>query len=65
MSKIQYKDYLHGSKESNYGVGENLGLEEEALKVFMYTNYEVELDMEVDTETGESEIISVDGRKLV
>ena len=56
--------YLQGSKESNYEVGAELGLSERALKKFLYALYEVEFDVEVNTDTGETTIIAVDGRGL-
>lgn len=55
--------YLHGSKESNYENGEGLGLNEEALRNFVYACYEVGIDIEVN-EDGTSRIVGVDGRKL-
>jgi len=64
--KKRYKDYLHGSKEDNWRRAEKLGLVEgtEAFEYFIYTLYEVGFDMEVDTETGETWIIAVNGTKL-
>lgn len=41
--------------------GEELGLEGEALENFKYCGYEVELELEVDTETGEYTILSANG----
>lgn len=56
MSKEMIKMYLHGSKDDNYETGEELELSEQALDVFKYALYEVEFDVEVDTETGETKI---------
>lgn len=56
--------YLHSSKESNYEHGERLGLKGEALNMFMYGCYEVAVEVEVNESTGETEIISVDGRRV-
>lgn len=56
--------YIHGSKEYMYDKGQELGLTGEALKNFMYTCYEVEIELEVNMETGDSKIISVDGKEL-
>jgi hypothetical protein len=69
--KIEKKDkeivtmYLHRDKESNYDIGEEIGLSEEALKKFAYALSEVEFNVEVDMKTGNSKIIDVDGRKLL
>lgn len=62
--KVRTKMYLHGEKESNYELGEKLGLSEEAIKNFAYALYEVEFEVEVDTKTGDYTIIAVNGRKL-
>ncbi len=56
--------YLHGSKESNYEHGAKLGLTGPALDNFMYACYEVNIGLNVDTETGAAEIISVDDKPL-
>lgn len=63
--KIITKMYLHGSKESNYEEGKELGLSKEALNNFCYALYEVEFDVEVDIKTGDTKILTVDGRKLI
>lgn len=57
--------YAHVGKDSNWETGEKIGLSEEAIKNhFKYCCSEVELEIEVDMETGESEILAVDRRKL-
>ena len=68
--KIQYTDYLHGSKDSNIDRLHELEMEH-TFKLntdkeykFIYTNYEVKLTMELDTETGKATIIAVDDRKV-
>ena len=58
------KIYVHGSKERNYKDGEQLGLSGEALDLFMYTAYEVELIYEVQ-EDGSSELIGCNKHKLI
>jgi hypothetical protein len=58
------KVYLHGSKEHNYFIGEELGLKGKALENFTYACYEVEIGLEVDKKTGDSKIISVDGSPI-
>jgi hypothetical protein len=52
------KMYLHGSKETNWDIGQENGLEGEALSNFMYALYEVEFEVEVDMKTGDSKILS-------
>ncbi len=39
--------YVKGSKEDGYDIGEEIGLEGEALKQFTYLHYEVELTIRV------------------
>ncbi len=56
--------WLHAIKESNYEAGKQAGLSEEALQMFIYANTEVMITNRVDPNTGESEIIAVDGRLL-
>lgn len=56
--------YLHGSKEDNWDKGEEIGLSEKALDKFKYALYEVEFEIEVNEETGESTILKVNGREL-
>jgi len=55
--------YLHGSKEFNYDLGEELGLSEKQMENFKYALYEVELDVEIDEE-GNATILKVDGVAL-
>lgn len=64
--------YLHSSKEANLEIGQKLGLAglgpdgsiDEPIHTFMFTCYEVKVDLEVDPATGEAEIVAVDGRAL-
>lgn len=70
--KIRMKRYLHSSKDSNCcdleDVAEKLGItiSDKALHNFCYALYEVEFELEVDTETGEYTILSVkDGKKVL
>jgi len=58
------KAYLHSSKESMLEIGDEIGLTGKALVKFRYALYEVEFELEVNTETGLAEIISVNGHKL-
>lgn len=63
--KIQYTEYLHSSKEDNWEKLEelemkhNFVLDENAQREFLYTLYEVEFLMELDTETGKTKILKV------
>lgn len=56
--------FLHSSKDSMYDAGYKLGLRGEALRLFSFTCYEVKIELEVDTETGNSKIVKVDDREL-
>ena len=49
---MKVKFYLHTNKDQNWQLGEELGLKEEALRMFRYALYEVEIDAEVDEDTG-------------
>lgn len=62
---MRTKMYLHSSKDSNIRLGKELGLSEDALELFKFALYEVEFDVEVNTENGEVEIIAVDGNQLI
>ena len=55
--------YLHSSKEQNLDLGEDLGLEGDALKNFMYALYEVEAIVDVAAD-GSVTIDKVNGRML-
>lgn len=56
--------YVHASEDNMWDHGEALGLTGEALSLFRHACCEVALELEVDPETGEATIISVDGRAL-
>ena len=64
-SKMIVKGYLHGEKESNYDQAEKIGLSEKSAANFVDWGYEVEFDLEVERETGNTKIIAVDGHKLL
>ena len=51
--------YLHGSKESNYEDGRELGLSDEALDNFVYTCYELAIQLKVNPMTGKSKMTGV------
>ena len=54
--------YVHGSKESNWTKGVELGLDGDALMMFSHACEEVALEIEVDKATGIAKIVGVDGR---
>ncbi len=56
--------YLHGSKESNYETGQELGLKGKALEYFCYACYEVKVTVEVNEKTGAATIVAVDDKEL-
>ena len=64
--KIRYKEYLHGSKGSNYERARQFGLEdnETFMKMFDFALNEVNFDMEVDTRTGETWILGINDVEL-
>jgi hypothetical protein len=64
QNRIKYLAYLHNDKDMNFEKAEELGLSEQALDKFIYSLYEVEFNMEVDTKTGESWIVGVNNVKL-
>lgn len=63
--KKTVKLYVHGSKESGYDAGERLGLEGDALRNFSYWNGEITFDAEVNMETGDVTLLTVDGHKII
>lgn len=63
-NRKSYLTYLHSYRESNREQAEELGLSEEVSDNFVYSLYEVEFNMEVDVETGETWIIGIAGTKL-
>lgn len=56
--------YLHSTKEQMYDIGLRLGLSDDALKLFQFALYEVKFELEVDPETGNARIISVNDHVL-
>ncbi len=62
--KVITSAHLHGTKEYCYDIGTRIGLEGEALERFLHALTEVEFVLEVDTETGSSRIVAVDGYEL-
>ncbi len=63
--RMEVVTYLHGSKEQCWGLGEKIGLSEEALKYFKHALTEFEVVLSVDMETGESEPVKFNGKLLV
>ncbi len=56
--------FLHSSKVSNYEKADVLGLTGEAARMFAFACCEVEVELEVNMETGEAEIMRVDGHAI-
>lgn len=56
--------YAHGSEDSNREMAKGLGLSESARNTFERALYEVKFDCELDPETGEAEIVAVNGVPL-
>ncbi len=56
------KAYVHGSKESMRDAGEQAGLSEKALGMFVFACSEIEVLLDVDEQTGKARIIKVDNR---
>lgn len=56
--------YVHGSKEYGGELGEELGLDGDALQEFMYLHYEVKLTIKVE-ENGSYIITHVDDRPVL
>lgn len=63
--KVRTKYYLHSDKDTNYEIGEKLGLKDRALDNFLYAFYEVCFEIEVDTDTGQYTILSVDRKNIL
>lgn len=61
MAIHQYRQYFHSSKDENSEIAADLDMDLVAYEKFLYANYEVRLDMEVNTDTGEARIVGVDG----
>lgn len=56
--------YLHSDKEKNWNLGEEIGLSDEAIShKFKYALHEIAIEVLVQ-ETGDIEILTVDGRTL-
>ena len=65
--KVEVTMYLHGDKESCADTYREEGVvftNEEARRKAMFALYEVMFQVEVDTDTGDVVILSVDGVKL-
>src|SRR5271170_140854 len=58
------KLYSHTDKESGYDNGKQLGLTGDALKRFAHWGYELAFDADVNLETGDVTLLTVDGHKI-
>lgn len=63
-NRKSYLAYLHSNKTDNFEKAKELGLSEKVSDDFVYSLYEVEFNMEVDVETGETWIVGIAGTKL-
>lgn len=62
---IVIKTTVHGSKETYYDKAQEAGIVNiDALRDFSYAGYEHVMEYEVNTNTGKSKLVAVDGRKL-
>jgi len=59
------KLYVHGDREGGYEKGKELGLEGDALRNFAYWGEEIGFEADVNMETGEVTLLSVDGQKIL
>lgn len=53
--------YLHTDRETMYDISVELGLNNEALRKFLYCCYEVGVEVSINTETGDTEIVRLIG----
>jgi hypothetical protein len=61
----RFKLYAHADKETAYAIGrDKVGLEGDALRNFSGWGYELEFEVDIDMETGNTKLISVDGHKI-
>ena len=63
MKLATIKAYVHGSRESMWDEGEKLGLQGEALRLFSFALYEIQLELDVNDD-GSTEIVAVNGRRF-
>lgn len=63
-NKKVVKLYARANEDGHYEQGKKLGLEGEALRNFAHWGYELEFDVEVDLETGNTTLLKVDGRQI-
>lgn len=57
--KICTNVYLYNDKDCMYELGKEIGLTDEALNEFRHALYEVDIKIEVDSDTGKCKIISI------
>lgn len=61
---MKTKMYLHSNKDSNYELGEKLGLKDDALRRFAYALSEVEFEVGVDPGNGDVTVLMVNGKAV-
>lgn len=62
---MKIKLYAHADDDTYYEKGEKLGFKGKVLRNFANWGYELEFDAEVDMETGEVKLLSIDGHKIL
>lgn len=61
----RFKLYAHADRETSYMIGrDKVGLEGDALRTFSHWGEEIEFEVEIDIETGETKLLTVDGHKI-
>jgi len=63
--KTNITAYVHSCKESMLDLGAANGISGEALENFKYALSEVKIEMRVDTETGDAQIVKVNGNHIL
>ena len=66
MTKIKFPFYFHSDKDSNYerAMADEWSLSSEAMVKFLYAGYEIRIDCEVDTDTGQVYAYALEGVAL-
>ena len=63
-STKRIKLYAHADEDGAYEAGKRLGLEDDALTHFAHWGYEIPFDAEVNMETGNVTLLTVNGHKI-
>jgi hypothetical protein len=61
----RFKLYAHADDETAYAIGrDKVGLDGDALDNFSRWGYELEFEVDIDMETGNTKLLTVDGHKI-